>query len=317
MKHRSGPVRTLTVLGLVALAATGCSSSSGGSAASTSTTAPAGGSSTSAASGSIFTPGDLASVLPDKYKKAGVIKVATDASYAPVDYYDTDNKTIIGLDVDIANKIGEKLGVKMEFSNLNFDSILPALAAGRYDMAMSAMTDTAEREKQVDFVDYFTAGTGILVKKGNPEAIHSSSDLCGKSVAVEKGTIQQTDQMPAASKQCKDKGKGEITIQPFPDQNGANLALSTGRADAVVADYPVVIYAADQSKGALEPTEANEASAPYGMAVPKASKDLVGALEAALREMMQEGTYQDVLEKWNVGAGGLNNVTINGAGGGN
>ena len=114
----------------------------------------------------------LNDMLPASIREAGKINVASNVEYPPFEYYDADNTTIIGLDKDFADAIGQKLGVTLEFSNMGFDAIIPALAANRFDMAMSAMTDTEERRQKVDFVDYFVSGGGFLVKAGNPLNIH-------------------------------------------------------------------------------------------------------------------------------------------------
>jgi polar amino acid transport system substrate-binding protein len=245
--------------------------------------------------------------LPDNIKSAGVIKVATDASYPPVESFAKDNKTIVGLDPDLGTALGTVLGVKVVFTNTGFDGIIPALAAGRYDMAMSAMTDNTLREKTVDFVDYFSAGTSFMIKKGG-KTVNTVADLCGRKVAVEKGTVQ----LDAANAQAK---KCALTVLPFPDQNGANLALSSGRADVVMADSPVNAYAAKQSGGAFEIVGTPYGTAPYGIAIPKKSTQLRDAVAAALTKLIADGTYKTVLAKWGVSDGAVTTAKINGAAG--
>ncbi len=271
-------------------------------AAATTGSAPA----TSAAPGSAA--GSAAAVsLPANIMKAGVIKVATDASYAPVESFAKDNKTIIGFDPDLGAALGKELGVKVVFVNTGFDGIIPALAAGRYDMAMSAMTDNKTRQKTVDFVDYFSAGTSFMIKKGGP-AINTIADICGQKVAVEKGTTQLDD----ATAQAKKCTGGKTAVLAFPDQNGANLALSSGRATVVMADSPVNAYAAKQSNGAFVIVGTPYGTAPYGIAIPKKSAVLRDALAAALDKLIADGTYKTVLTKWGVNDGAVTKATING-----
>jgi polar amino acid transport system substrate-binding protein len=269
---------------------------------SASSAAPSSTGSSSAPSGS-----SGAITLPANIKSAGVIKIATDASYAPVESFAKDNKTIVGFDPDLGAALGKVLGVKVVFTNTGFDGIIPALAAGRYDMAMSAMTDNTDREKTVDFVDYFSAGTSFMVKKGVP-AINALADICGHKVAVEKGTTQLAD----ATAQAKKCSKPD-TVLPFPDQNGANLALSSGRADIVMADSPVNAYAAQQSKGAFTIVGQTYGTAPYGIAIPKKSTQLRDAVQAALQKLIDSGDYKTVLAKWGVDSGAVTKATVNGA----
>src|SRR6185437_15947044 len=97
--------------------------------------------------------------------------------------------TVIGMDADLAKALGDVMGLKISVVNATFDSIIPGLASGKYDLGMSSFTDTKEREKTVDFVTYFIAGTSFFTKTGGP-TINTLADLCGKTVAVEKGTTQ-------------------------------------------------------------------------------------------------------------------------------
>ena len=287
----------------------GATSTAGSAAATNGSSAPASSASSSAPSsstGSSSAPSG-AITLPANIKSAGVIKIATDASYAPVESFAKDNKTIVGFDPDLGAALGKVLGVKVVFTNTGFDGIIPALSAGRYDMAMSAMTDNTDREKTVDFVDYFSAGTSFMVKKGGP-TINTLADICGHKVAVEKGTTQLDD----ATAQAKKCSKPD-TVLPFPDQSGANLALSSGRADIVMADSPVNAYAAQQSKGAFMIVGQTYGTAPYGIAIPKKSTQLRDAVKAALQKIIDDGSYKAVLTKWGVESGAVTKANVNGA----
>ena len=245
--------------------------------------------------------------LPANLQNGGTLKVATDASYAPNEFFAADNKTIQGMDVDLGIAIGKDLGLTFEFTNVSFDSIITNLGT-RYDLGMSSFTDNKDREKVVDMVDYFSAGTSFMVKKGSSLNPSTVADLCGKTAAVEKGTTQ-LDDVTAQAKKCK------LTILPFPDQNAANLALSSGRADVVLADSPVNAYAAQQSNGQFEIVGQIYGTAPYGIAVPKdpAHAGLAEAISMALADLAQKGTYQQILQKWGVQAGAVTTFGLNGA----
>ncbi|MDQ1632091.1 MAG: polar amino acid transport system substrate-binding protein [Frankiaceae bacterium] len=273
-----------------------------------------GGSSTAARPSATAVPTatkDAAITLPPALANKSEIVIAADASYPPNEFFADDNKTIIGLDIDVANALGQVLGKPVRFENAPFDSILPGLAAGKYDLGMSSFTDTLAREQSFDFVTYFTAGTSLMAKKGNPEGLNADA-LCGKKVAVEKGTTQSDEDLPARSKTCTDGGKPAIESLIFPDQGGANLALQSGRADGVLADSPVVAYQIKQSNGQFEQVGQPYATAPYGIAVPKGN-GVAEPLLAALKSVQTQGVYTKVLEAWGEQAGALANPGINGA----
>jgi len=307
-----------------ALAVSACTS---GSSSSKSTVSPGAGAGSSAATGgdvlgSIQADAKLTAMLPASLKSAGKVIVATDPSYAPNEFFDTDNKTIIGMDVDLGTALGKKIGVPFTFQKAGFDAIIPGLASGQYQVGMSSFTDNKEREKTVDFVTYFTAGSSLMVKSGNPQGLKPDDlSLCGKKVAVEKGTVQ-LDEVSAydakkgtgtRTKKCTDAGKPAPVAQAYPDQSGANLALSSGRADAVLADSPVIAYAAKQSNGAFEVSGATYDTAPYGIAIAKSLGNTKEAVLEALKELVADGTYGKILAKWGVQNGALNSPVINGA----
>ena len=252
-------------------------------------------------------------MVPDKLKSAGTINIATDASYAPIESFDTDGKTIIGVDVDLGNAIAQKLGLKANFQNVTFDNIIPGLAGGKYDLGMSAFTDTKDREKTVDFVTYFSAGESLVVAKGNPKGVTGPDlSLCGLTIAVEKGTTEEAE-IPALSKKCTDAGKKPVTALSSDDQNGANLALQSGRAQVVSADSPVAEYAVKQSNGAFEIAGKSYETAPYGIAVPKNDGDFAKAIQGALQQLIADGTYKQILDKWGVSDGAIDSPQINAA----
>jgi polar amino acid transport system substrate-binding protein len=298
-----------------ALIVSGCSSkkstpATASSAAPTpaSTTAAAAAASTPATAGA-----DPASLVPAALKTAGTLTIASDASYAPNEYFDTDGKTIIGLDVDLGDAIANKLGLKASFQNVTFDAIIPALAAGKYNIGMSSFTDTKKREATVDFVTYFSAGETLFVPTGNPKNVTGPDlSLCGLTIAVEKGTTEESE-IPALSKACTDGGKSAVTALSTDDQNTANLALTSGRAQVGSADSPISDYAVKQSSGALVLAGKSYEVAPYGIAIPKDAGTLKEAIQAALAAMIADGSYKTILDKWGADDGAITTPAINGA----
>lgn len=247
--------------------------------------------------------------VPAAIKSKGTLVVAADASYAPNEFKDA-NGNVIGMDADLAQALGTVMGLKVNVVNASFDTIIPGLAAGHYDLGMSSFTDTKKREQTVDFVTYFNAGTSFFIKTGGP-AINSLADLCGHKVSVESGTTQEDD-AKGQSTACTKAGKPKVTVEVFGTQTDANLALSSGRADVSMADSPVAAYQVHQSGGKFALSGPAYGTAPYGIAIPKGN-GMAQAVLAALQDLMSKGTYLQILTKWGIQSGAITNPTIDGA----
>lgn len=286
------------------IAACGSSSSSSTSSTTTSSTSTP---STTGANAAV------AKLVPAAIKSKGTLTVAADASYAPNEFIGPDGHTVVGMDADLSNALAAVMGLKANIVNATFDTIIPGLAAGKYDMGASSFTDTKARQKVVDFVDYFSAGTSFFTKATGGTSVTGLSDLCGKSVSVESGTTEETD-ASGQSKKCTSGGKPKVNVLVFPTQTAANLALSSGRAQLSMADSPVAAYQVKQSHGTFKLVGPTYGTAPYGLALPKTS-GLAPAVLAALKELMSNGTYTSILSKWGIQSGALpaSQVKINGA----
>lgn len=240
----------------------------------------------------------------------GTLTIGSDIAYAPIEFFDENNNPV-GLDIDLANAMGEVLGVDVRFEGAGFDSLLPSLQAGRYDAVMSAMSVNPERQQVVDFIEYFTAGLGIIVAAGNPKDIEGFDDLCGTTVAVQKGTIQvdylkgTTEDPGGKDQECKDAGQEGIRVLEFDTDPEAVQALIAGQADAEMADFPVAAYSSQQNEGEVELLDTQIDPGPYGIAVRKDSSELREALQAAFDRIVEDGTYDEILEKWELTAGAL------------
>ena len=254
----------------------------------------------------------IAGQVPADIKSSGQLSVAADATYAPDEYIGSDGKTVIGMDADLAKAIAQLMGLRATVTNQPFDSIIPGLDAGKYDLGMSSFTDTKDREKTVDFVTYATAGESFFVNADGGPTINSIDDICGLKIGAEKGTTE-ADDATAQSKKCTDAGKPAVSVSTFPDENGVNLALSSGRVDAGFADTPVADYAVKQSDGKFKLSPAPSiANAPYGIAMAKDS-GLQQPVLAAVKKLMADGTYKQILDYWGVQSIAISNPTINGA----
>jgi polar amino acid transport system substrate-binding protein len=281
---------------LAMLVLAGCGSSS-----STTSTATTEGSANSA----------IAAQVPAAIKSKGTLTVAADATYAPNEFIGPDGKTVIGMDADLLQALGAQMGLKVNIVNATFATIIPGLASGKFDVGASSFTDTKEREKTVDFVDYFNAGISFYAESTANPGVNTVSDLCGKTVSVEKGTTEQEE----ATKQsgvCSKAGKKPVTVLTFNGQTEANLAISSGRAELGMADSPVAAYQVKVANGKFKLIGQTYGTAPYGLAIPKGSGMTTPILEA-LKALMANGEYAKILTKWGVQAGAIATPKINGA----
>jgi polar amino acid transport system substrate-binding protein len=306
------PARQRRSLGVVAIASALalCACSSG--AAAGSDTAGSSGSPAVAASADPA----IASLLPEKFKTAGVITVASDIPNPPMEMRDSSNN-VTGFDYDLAQAMGQKLGVKFEFQQQAFDTAVPSLQAGKHDIIIAGMNDTAEREKVLDFVDYFHAGFMIVVPFGNPEKITSVMDLCGKKVAVQKATVQGQLLTSYASK-CTAAGSTPITLVQLPGELDAQTAVRSGKASADVVDASVASYAAQTAGGGKifelvrDPDNPSGYNPVYtGIGLLKGQDELAKALSAALQAVIDDGTYPKLLAKYDLASFAVDKAGIN------
>jgi polar amino acid transport system substrate-binding protein len=253
----------------------------------------------------------LAAKVPAEIKSDGKILIGTDSSYAPNEFLDTDGKTVIGFDVDLFNAVAAKLGMKTEWESAVFDAIIPGIQSGKYEMGISSFTINDQRKKQVNMVSYFNAGTQWGTKKGNPTGVQPD-DACGKKVAVQTNTVQDTDDVSSKRQQaCKSAGKPAITIDRYQRQDQATAAVVSGKDDAMLADSPVLAYAVKQTNGQLELLGDIYDAAPYGYVVKKDQADFAQAIADAVKALISDGTYKTILTKWGVEAGAIDNPAVN------
>jgi polar amino acid transport system substrate-binding protein len=257
-----------------------------------------------------------AAALPAEYKKAGVINVASDIPFPPMEMLDANQK-LTGLDYDLAQAIGGELGVTMQLQTQAFDSIIPSLQSGKHTIVMSGMTDTADRQKTLDFVDYIHAGFSILVLAGNPHKISTVLDLCGKDVAVQKASVQ-ADILRSYNAQCVAKGSTAINIAELPLETDVQTAVRSGKAVADVVDSAVAAYAAQTAGNGkmfqLVRDPANPAgySPSYtGIGVLKKDSALTHALGLALQATIADGSYASILKKYNMSDYGVTAAGLN------
>ncbi|WP_030672320.1 ABC transporter substrate-binding protein [Streptomyces rimosus] len=265
----------------------------------------------------------LFKLLPKDVQDKAMIQVGSDISYKPVEF--RTNGEVTGIDPDLADAMGKVLGVKLNFNNATFDTLMGGMKSKRYDIAMSAMTDTKDRQQGVDsttgkkvsdgvdFIDYLDVGVSIYTQKGKTQGIDGWEALCGKKIAVQRGTVSH-DLAKEQTKKCEESGTGPISIEAFDNDTEAQTRLRTGGVDAVSSDYPVAAWAVKASGGGkdFELVGSPVKAAPYGIAVPKDRQQLRDALKAAMEAIVKNGSYAQVLKKWNVSDAAVKEVKLNG-----
>lgn len=247
-------------------------------------------------------------LLPDEVKDSGVLRIGTDAEYPPNEYKDA-NGDPVGWGVDLAEAVSAKLGLEPEWEIMGFDSIIPRIQEGALDMGSSSFTDTVERQKSVDFVNFLNAGSLWAAATG---ADVDPDDACGLTIAVQSTTVQDTDELPAKNQACLDAGKPGIEVLRFDGQPEVTQAVVDGRAAAFSADLPVTGDAVAKLSDQLQTVGEVFDAAPYGFATQKDSK-MTAAVQAALQSLIDDGTYLEIMTSAGIESGALTSATINAA----
>ncbi|WP_264076870.1 bifunctional serine/threonine-protein kinase/transporter substrate-binding domain-containing protein [Mycolicibacterium houstonense] len=251
---------------------------------------------------------EIAKTVPAEIRDTGRLVIGVNVPYAPNEFKNSSGE-IVGFDVDLMKAVARTMGLVPEFRETGFEGILPSVADGNFNVGMSSITDTAEREEQVDFVTYFRAGT-LWARRAGTAADPGSP--CGLRVGVAYSTIQETEEIPAKSDACVAAGLPPIEEVVRTHQDEVTAALIAGEIDAMTADSPVAGFAIKLSGGALEPAGEVFDSAPYGWPVAKGS-GLAESLRLALVHVMESGQYRTIATMWGVEMGMITEPVINGA----
>ncbi len=244
----------------------------------------------------------LSKEVPDTLRSKQ-LKVATAATYPPMEYIDSDGKTIVGMEPEIVEAIGQVLGLKLNIVNASFDTIIPGLSSGKYDMSISSMNATPEREKVVTMVSVRTGGSSFVIQAGQGPKIETLADLCGLKVAVGSGSTQADDVKKQSSK-CTADGKPAVQILTFADQNQQFLALSSGRAQVLAGGAPGNAWKVKESAGKFALTGKAYDVETTAIALPKGSP-LAQPMADALNLLIKNGTYTTILHKWGMDVDGV------------
>lgn len=256
---------------------------------------------------------DLNGLLPENIKAKGSITIGSGFHSVPDHFYSADGKTQIGDEVDLAKAIGNRLGVKVEHEDMAFDALIAGLKANRVDIIFADMSDTAERQKQIDFVDYLNSGLVFTVRKGNPANIHGEDDICGKKVALVTGS-SQVKYAEEKSKECEANGNKPIDLVYTDNLDDNETQLASGRIDFMINDLGTASYLAKTFKNgnAFEVVDMPVIDAgPLGIGVAKDDTQLRDAIQKALQSLIDDGTYSKIIDGWGLSKAAVKQATVN------
>ncbi|WP_062318422.1 ABC transporter substrate-binding protein [Demequina maris] len=250
---------------------------------------------------------EAAALLPADVADRGTLRVGMETTYAPAEYVDVDGVTPIGYDVDIATAVAAALGLEVDIQSAAFDSIIPGIGT-KYDAGISSFTITPERVEVADMTSYLSVGEAFAVAAGNPSGI-SADDLCGATIALQTGTVQQ-DEATQMAADCEAAGMDALEILTYDSNADAATNVVGGKADVLFADSPIIGYAVTQTGDKLEQLGDAFATAPQGVVTAQGS-ETTDAVAAALQGLMDDGTLKSILDAWGAADGMLTTAEVN------
>ncbi|WP_374312014.1 transporter substrate-binding domain-containing protein [Microbacterium sp.] len=275
----NGTITAIALLGAVSLALSGCSAS-----------APAAGGGEDSAG-------------------AELIRVGTSVGAAPYEYYEEGTTSpLLGYEPDLLNEAFKRMGVEPEYIVGEYEALAPGLQADRFDMAMFGLTDRVSRQESFDMLDYGKDASGFLGREGTTGAIQSLDDICGKTVAVQEGSTVEAF-LGEQSATCTADGNGPITLVTSPDLPAILLAVTSGRADYATSNIPLLAFGAQQLEG-VEVGDFAYLEEYIAFMMPKDS-ELTPRLMDAIDSMIEDGTYQEILETWEIPALAIPKTELN------
>ncbi|AVZ39277.1 MULTISPECIES: ABC transporter substrate-binding protein [unclassified Dietzia] len=254
---------------------------------------------------SLETDDEIAALVPAEIREKGVLVIGTNPPYAPNEFKN-ERGEIVGFDIDVMTAAAQLMGLRAEFRESDFEKIIPAIEGGTMDMGASSFTVNDERLQTVDFVTYFEAGIQWASAAGNDV---DPDDACGLSVAVQRTTVSDQEDVPARSEACVEAGDPPIEKVQFDSQDEASTAVALGKVDAMSADSPISAYAVKQSEGKMQLAGDVFDSAPYGWPVRKGS-ELAAALEASADKLIETGDFERIAQNWGLEDGLIDDAEI-------
>ncbi|MGO4737150.1 ABC transporter substrate-binding protein [Bosea sp. 2KB_26] len=253
-----------------------------------------------------------AQAVPEKFKTAGKIVIATVANYPPVTFKDPATNTLSGYDIDVGNAIGQRLGVKVEWQETSFEQMISAVTTERVDLILAGMNDLPERRELIDFVDYMQSGVQYFVQQKRTDEFKSVADLCGKTVGASRRTNFPKEIESWSQENCVKSGKPAVKILGTEGSADARAQLRQGRIDAGAQGNETLPYLMGLEANTYKLLGEPFAMTYQGIGVSKKNPGLRDAVAAALKAMIADGSYQAIVDKYGVQPSGLKSIAING-----
>jgi polar amino acid transport system substrate-binding protein len=259
----------------------------------------------------------LFELLPANMKESKTVKVGVSPNSPPL--LRADGENTIGIIPDLAKEVEKILGVKLELVPMDYAGLVPALQSDRIDLNWSVINDTVERQETMDFVDFLRSDHGFLVLKGNPKNIVSAEALCGTRAGTVKGGLDQAF-LEEQQRKCKASGLPEMELKLYNNRQDIQTAMQSGKVDSFLGIKPSHLYQAQTVKDGtvFEVAPGDYIPGIFGMALTKKSTGLRDAMQAAIKQTVRDGTYAEILEKYDLVDAGLteDQILINGVGNG-
>ncbi|GEM_PF-28726 len=256
----------------------------------------------------------LSDMLPERIREAGTITVANPLQNPPYAFLEADGETLSGIAPDLSEALEPMLGVEFDWVDTPFPNLIPGLEAGEFDMIWGSITDNLEREEILDFVDYHMDGALLLVESGNPREVDTLEDSCGLSIGALSGSFQ-IELLENQSATCEEAGEEPIDVRVYPDVPGGLTAVRSGQAAAFFAGVGAARYQAEVAPDEFDTAGPIYSASPFGAAFRKDDRELTETIQAGLQQLVEDGSYIEVLDRYGMGLTALeaDQILINGA----
>jgi polar amino acid transport system substrate-binding protein len=251
----------------------------------------------------------LAGEVPDAIKKSGVLHLQINATFPPMDFKDPETGKITGIDVDLADAVAAKLGLKIEWTDSPFAQLIPSLATGRTDFIWSGISDLPTRRETMDFVDYLKTGTQFFTLTASPYA--KPEDLCGKKIGSVRSTQYPQQTRDWSAEHCEKAGLPAIEAIGAENAPDVRQQLRQGRIDGAAQGSETIPYISKLDGNAFKVVGAPFTAVTYGIAFRKDDAAFRDVIADTLQGLIDDGTYKKILEKWEVSAIGVARLTVN------
>ncbi|MCY1650757.1 ABC transporter substrate-binding protein [Streptomyces sp. NPDC052071] len=238
---------------------------------------------------------EAAKLLPEKVRASGTLSLASSVGAPPGAFYEEDGRTLAGADIDFADAVARKLGLRLKREVASFEAILPALGSGKYDLGTGNFGVTEERRRTIDFVTYINDGQGFAVRDDSDlKKVTDLTQLCGLTVGTGAGTTFEAT-LEENRHRCADAGKKPYEVKTYADQAAVWISLRQGRSDVLMSTINGLRYAVAQQEGLRFLNEFKRLDVGFAF---KKGTPLAPAFQAAVNALKADGTYDRILKKW-------------------